>query len=156
MVIDKEMYVKKHFDMVYKLAFSIMKDKHLAEDLTQDVFLKFLEEKKEFLSDEHIKAWLIRVTINKGKNVFNLSFYKKSVPLTEDIPFEEAQSIDLLSHVMKLPIKLKTALHLYYYEDMSISEIACAMNSKESTVKSWLKRGREKLKESLGGADIEF
>lgn len=148
---------EKYFDTVYRLAVNQMKDKAMAEDVTQDVFLKFINHNKEFQSEEHVKAWLIRVTINACKNVFNSSWYKKSVPLSENIVFEDKEVSDLYSSVAKLPRMYKAVIHLFYYEDMPIKEIAIVLKTKESTVKSQLKRAREMLKKNLkGGSDYEF
>ena len=147
----------KYFDTVYRLALNQMKDKHMAEDVTQDVFVKYINSDKEFESEEHVKAWLIRVTINMCKNVFNSAWYKKSSPLEEDIPAEENEVSDLYAEVLKLPKKYKAVIHLFYYEDMPISEISKCLGEKESTIKSQLHRAREILKKTLkGGCDYEF
>ncbi len=148
---------EKYFNTVYRLAFNQMKDKEMAEDVTQDVFLKFLNYGKEFESEEHVKAWLIRVTINACKNVFNSSWYKKSAPLDENIPIEDKEISDIYKAVTNLPKNYKAVIHLFYYEDMTVAEISKALKTKESTVKSQLKRGREMLKKTLkGGSDFEF
>lgn len=147
----------KYFDTVYRLALNQMKDKHMAEDVTQDVFVKYINSDKEFESEEHVKAWLIRVTVNMCKNVFNSAWYKKSAPLEEDIPTEENEISDLYEEVLKLPKKYKAVIHLFYYEDMSIADIATCLGEKESTIKSQLHRAREILKKTLkGGCDYEF
>ncbi len=147
----------KYFDMVYRLALNQMKDKHMAEDVTQDVFVKYINSDKDFESEEHVKAWLIRVTVNMCKNVFNSAWYKKSAPLEEDIPEEEKEISDLYEEVLKLPKKYKAVIHLFYYEDMPIADIAACLGEKESTIKSQLHRAREILKKTLkGGCDYEF
>ena len=70
---DKHKIVEKYFDMIYKLALSQAKDSYVAEDVTADVFLKYIESSKAFKSEEHIKAWLVRVTINRVKSVFTVT-----------------------------------------------------------------------------------
>ncbi len=155
-VFKKDM-AEKYFNTVYRLAFNQMKDKAMAEDVTQDVFLKFINHKKDFDSEEHVKAWLIRVTVNACKNVFNSAWYKKSAPLEENISFEDKEISDLYSLVAELPKHYKAVIHLFYYEDMPIIKIAEVLEIKESTVKSQLKRAREILKKKLkGGIDYEF
>ena len=77
----KNSIIEKYFNMIYKLAIAETKDVHTAEDVTSDVFLKFMQQNKTFESEEHIKAWLIRVTINASKSVFSSSWFKKTVPL---------------------------------------------------------------------------
>lgn len=155
-VLKHEM-INRYFDTVYRLALSRTKDKSHAEDVTQDVFLRYIKTDKEFESEEHIKAWLIRVTINCSNSLFTSSWYKNSAPLTEDIKFETQEKSDVYYAVMELPSKYRTVIHLFYYEDMSVSDIANVMNTKESTVKSQLHRGREMLKKTLkGGSEYEF
>ncbi|MBQ7975171.1 MAG: sigma-70 family RNA polymerase sigma factor [Clostridia bacterium] len=139
--------------MIYKLAISQARDVHLAEDVTSNVFLKYMESKKVFESEEHIKAWLLRVTINEARSVFSSSWFKKTVPLDETleaagIPEEESE---VYLAVMRLPEKYRTVIHLFYYEDFSVLEIANILNTKESTVKSQLLRGRNLLKNALEG-----
>lgn len=152
----KNELITEYFDMVYRLAYSQTKDKEHAEDVTQEVFLRFIKNEKPFESKEHIKAWLIRVTVNCSKSVFTASWYKKTVPLTEDIPFETKEQSDLYSVVSELPQKYRTVIHLFYYEDLSVAQIARYLNSNESTVKSHLHRGRELLKSKLKGGYEDF
>lgn len=149
----KNSLIEKYFDMVYKLALAETREVHYAEDVAGDVFLKFMQSEKPFESEEHIKAWLLRVTINASKSVFSSSWFKKTVPLEEtleaaQIPEEESE---VYLAVMKLPLKYRTVIHLFYYEEMSVLEISETLNINESTVKSQLSRGRGLLKEALKG-----
>lgn len=149
----KNSIIEKYFNMIYKLAIAEVKDVHTAEDVTSDVFLKFMQTQKAFESEEHIKAWLLRVTINASKSFFSSSWFKKTVPLEEtleaaEIPEEESE---VYLAVMKLPEKYRTVIHLFYYEELSVREIAEVINSNESTVKSQLSRARAILKETLKG-----
>ena len=149
----KHAVIEKYFNMIYKLALAETRDVHLAEDVTSDVFLKYMETKKSFESEEHIKACLLRVTINASRSVFSSSWFKKTVPLEETleaagIPEEESE---VYLAVMKLPEKYRTVIHLFYYEDFSVLEIANILNSNQSTIKSQLLRARGLLKESLKG-----
>ena len=148
---EKRSIVEKYFDTVYRLALSQTRDTQRADDVLQEVFLRYIKSDKQFESEEHIKAWLIRVTINCAKSSFASSWYKKTVPLTEDISFEIPEQEELYTIVAKLPRKYRTVIHLFYYEDMSVKEIAQLLKTKESTVKSQLHRGREMLKEMLEG-----
>ena len=145
---------EKYFDMIYKLALSQTKDQSHAEDVTSDVFLKFLSSKKDFESEEHIKAWLLRVTINCSKNVFSNSWFKKTVPLEEtlaaEMPEEESE---VYAKVLKLPQKYRAVIHLFYYEELSVAQIAKYLELNESTVRTHLQRGRSLLKTSLEGED---
>lgn len=148
---DKRDIVEKYFDMIYKLALSQTKSKDSADDVVQEVFLRFLKSDKDFQSDEHIKAWLIRVTVNCSHNVFSNSWAQKTAPLTEDIVFDTEEKGDVYYAVLELPQKYRAVIHLFYYEDMSIEEISKALGSNQSTVKSQLSRGRKMLKDMLEG-----
>ena len=89
--VSSDEVIRKYFDMVYKLALSQTKNQTFAEDVTQDVFVRFIQNKDKFESKEHIKAWLIRVTINCSKSVFMSSWFKKTVPLEEDLTFDSPE-----------------------------------------------------------------
>ncbi len=155
-VFKREM-TEKYFDMVYRLALARTKDTELANDVCQDVFVRYIKSDKNFESEEHVKAWLIKVTINLSKGAFTSSWFKKTVPLSEELSFNDPEVSDLYTHVQKLPKKYLTVIHLHYYEDMPVSEIARILKMNESTVKSHLFRGRNELKKILGGRyDYEF
>ena len=157
--VSKDELAEKYFNMIYKLALSQTKDKQHAEDVCQDVFLKFLTTDKEFSSEEHAKAWLIRVAVNASKSIFTSSWFKKNVPLSEgedialegDIIFETKEESDVFYAVSDLPFKYRTVIHLFYYEELSVSEIAKYLGIGENTVKSQLHRGREILRDKLKG-----
>ncbi len=147
----KDEIVNKYFNTVYKLALATTKHKANAEDVTQEVFLRCFRKDIVFESEEHIKAWLIRVTINCSKNLFASAWFKKTVPLEEEIQFESPEKGDVYFAVLSLPPKYRTAIHLFYYEDYKISEIAEILCEKESTIKSRLSRARDMLKTKLKG-----
>ena len=108
--------------------------------------------KKEFENEQHIRAWLLRVVINKEKNI-NRTFWKKNKCSLEDymetLSFPDSQSRDLFEEVMKLPDKYRIVIHLFYYEDYLVREIAEILKHSESNVKVRLSRGRALLKDSL-------
>ena len=151
MCISRREMTEKYYDMVYRLALSYTKSRTHADDVAQEVFLRFLRTDKVFESEEHIKAWLIKVTVNRSKSVFSDLWVKRTVPLEEDIPFSSPELSDVYFAVLKLPPKYKTAIHLFYYEDMSVKSIAECLGEKEATVKTLLHRGRKILKKSLDG-----
>lgn len=146
-----EEIVKKYFNTVYRLALSQTKNKADAEDITQDVFVRLLQNKKPFSSQEHIKAWLLRVTINRSLSLFSTAWHKRTQALTEEIPFDSPEKSDVYYAVLQLPPKYRAVIHLFYYEDMSVSEIAKILKRNESTVKSQLHRARTILKSKLKG-----
>ena len=143
--------VNQYSDMVYKLALARTKNKSDAEDVFQEVFIRYMKNYHKIVSDEHCKAWLIRTTINCSYDIFNSSWSKKTVPIIDNLVFGTEEKYDIYYNVLKLPKKYRTVIHLFYYEDMSIKEIAEVLGTKEGTVKSQLHRGRNMLKESLKG-----
>ena len=141
-------------DMIYRLALVRTKNAADADDVVQEVFLRCLKNNPVFQSAEHQKAWLIKVTLNCSKTLLGSAFRRHSVPedaMGELSSEDETPDSTVYDAVLKLPEKYRTAIHLYYYEDYSVREIASAMRATESTVKSWLHRARGMLKETLGG-----
>lgn len=109
-----------------------------AEDVVQETFVQYYTSRKEFESEQHIRAWLLRVVINKARNI-NRTFWKKNKCSLEDyietLTFPNSQSRDLFEEVMKLPDKYRIVIHLFYYEDYSVREIADILKLSESNVK---------------------
>ncbi|MCD8180089.1 MAG: sigma-70 family RNA polymerase sigma factor [Firmicutes bacterium] len=152
--ISSDEIIRKYFNMVYRLALSQSRNVSIAEDVTQDVFLRLLQH-DGFESDEHIKAWLIRVTINCSRSVFKTAWFRKTVPLEEEIAFDTPEKSDVYFAVQSLPSNYRTVIHLFYYEDMSVKEIAECLEISEPTVKTRLHRARKQLKTKLkGGYDF--
>ncbi len=146
-----EIVLKTYSDMVYKLALSQTKNKANAEDIFQDVFIRLMKTETKFENSNHIKAWLIKVTLNCCKNLWNSAWFRRTTPLDEDLPVEDNFNEDsLYIKVMELPKKYRIVIHLFYYEDMSIADISKAMGIKKETVASQLSRGRSMLKQKLG------
>ncbi len=154
----KRQIVEKYFDMIYKLALSQTKSREHADDVVQEVFLRYIKTDTDFQSEEHIKAWLIRVALNCSKSVFTTSWHKKTVPISEreDMPvFDTIEKSDVYYAVAELPQKYRAIIHLFYYEDMSVEQISKYLGINPSTVKSQLSRGRKMLGEKLkGGYDF--
>lgn len=145
--------VKQYSDMVYRLAFSQMKNKEDADDVYQEVFLRYLKNNPCFESAEHEKAWFIRVTLNCSKTSLK-SFWKTRVTeLDESFEAEPVSCEDLSFALNKLSKKYRAVIHLFYYEDMSTADIADALNLKEGNVRMLLTRARRELKKILEGED---
>lgn len=153
--VDKNKYlekmIEKYSDMVYRLALTRTKSKENSEDVYQEVFLRLSKKLPNFETEEHEKAWLIRVTINCSKNLLNTGFFKYTTDMKEEIPFETKERHDIYYAVQELPLKYRTIIHLYYYESYKINEISKILNINENTIKSRLSRAREKLKEKIEG-----
>lgn len=144
---DIDQVVSLYANRVYRIAFSRLKNQSDAEDIVQEVFMKYITNKGIFQDEEHRKAWLIRVTINCTNSLLRSSWFKRITELKEDIPTYMEESSDLLSFVLKLPEKYRTVIHLFYYEAMSVKEIASILDIKESLVKTRLHRARTALKD---------
>ncbi|GFZ30802.1 DNA-directed RNA polymerase sigma-70 factor [Clostridium zeae] len=142
--------IQKHADMVYKLALSRTKSTADSEDIFQEVFYRYFSSKIKFQSEDHIKAWLLRVTINCSNKLFTTAWFRRTVPLVDDIEFTEEENEVYIS-VLELPLKYRTVIHLHYYEDMSISDMSKILKIKESTIKSQLHRAKALLKIKLKG-----
>ena len=145
---------EKHKNTVYSVIFNYVKNTEDTADLQQDVFISLLNADTEFESDEHMKAWLIRVAANRCKNFLRSRKHFSDEPLPEDIPFlAEEENTDLLRMVFTLPEKYRIPIHLFYYEEYSIKQIASVLDAPEATIKIRLKRGREKLAKLLQKED---
>ena len=151
MLADIERVIEEYSDMVYRIAYTRTGSKENAEDIFQDVFLKYNEKQPKFESLAHEKAWLIRVTINLTKNFYNSTWNKKVVELDENIRFETPEETGVFQVVCNLPQNYKTVIYLMYYEGYKIREIAQILKKSENTIKTWVVRARAILKENLEG-----
>ena len=137
---------------LFAVAFNVCKNAQDAEDIVQDTFIQYYTMEKEFDNEQHIRAWLLRVAINKAKNA-NHTFWRRNKLSLEDymetLTFETPQSENLFETVMQLPEKYRIVIHLFYYEDYSVREIADILQLNESNVKVRLSRGRSLLKKVL-------
>lgn len=141
---------EKYKNTVYSVIFNYVRNTDNASDVTQDVFMKLIDSDVTFDSEEHLKAWLIRVAINASKNLlkYNSRFSDEEIP---EIPYFEEHNEDghLLRLVMSLPEKYRVPLHLFYYEDLTIRQIGNLLHVPEATIKIRLKRGRDKLQKLI-------
>lgn len=141
--------ILRNSNTVYRLAYAQMKNTSDADDVYQEVFYRYIRKKPFFENPEHEKAWFIRVTVNCCKTSLK-SFWKTKVcELDETFEDTEVEKEDLSFALKKLPKKYSAVLYLFYFEDMSIKEIASALNLKEGNVGVLLSRARQKLKEIL-------
>ena len=142
---------ERYMDTVFRVAYSYLRCRDDADDVTQDVLIQLYKEDKTFESDAHIKNWLIRVTVNRCKNVLRAPWRR-----TEDIAdyensltFEEPQCRELFEAVMSLDRRYRLPVLLYYYEGYRQREIAALLGVPEETVRTRLSRARDKLKRIL-------
>jgi RNA polymerase sigma-70 factor (ECF subfamily) len=143
--------ISQYSAMVYRLAFSQTKNSSDADDIFQEVFLRYIKKAPVFDSEEHRKAWLIRVTLNCCKNLWNSGWHKNTTDLDESIAFETKGQFELYHTVLNLPENYRVVIQLFYYEDLSIEQISQAIKAKPATIRTWLSRARAMLKEQLKG-----
>ena len=146
--------VKRYSSMVYRLAYARTRNHADAEDIYQEVFLKLAKADISLEDQEHVKAWLLRVTVNCSVNLFR-SAWRRHVQPVEALPERASPLIDdaryesLNRALDSLPARYRAVIHLYYYEEMSADEISAVLNTKSATIRSRLARGRERLKREL-------
>jgi RNA polymerase sigma-70 factor (ECF subfamily) len=142
--------IEKYADTIRRVCFMYLKNKDDVEDIFQEVFLQLYRYEKGFDSEGHEKAWLLRVAINKCKDLHKSFFRSRVLPLDDlEIPFEDDNEHELLQAILALPQKFKDAIYLFYYEGYSVPEIAKILGAKENTIYSHLHRARQMLKEKL-------
>lgn len=144
--------ISKYSDMVRRICFLYLKNQADVEDIFQDVFLKLLQYSGKFENEEHEKAWLCRVTLNKCKD-FHKSFFRKNVCSIDDVDLfiEDKVENEVMRAVLSLPKKYKDVIYLFYYESYTVPEIAKMLEQKENTIYSQLHRAKAILKDKLGG-----
>ncbi|MCI8670330.1 MAG: sigma-70 family RNA polymerase sigma factor [Lachnospiraceae bacterium] len=157
-----EQLLEMYSGTVYRLAYSRTGNKQDAEDITQDVFMKYIKSDIRFQDEEHRKAWLLKVTVNTVKNLLTSAWFRhrgdasELEKLEEDVAELPEEKSEVYYAVMKLPLKYRTVVHLFYYEEYSIKEISGILDKNESTVKSLLHRSRKMLKSLLKEDIYEF
>lgn len=144
-----EAVIRRYSDMVYRLAFARTGNRSDAEDLYQEVFLRYLTKAPAFTSEDHRKAWLLRVAVNCANRFHTAPWRRRTEPLSEALSVPAPEGEDLWEELRRLPEKDRTVLHLYYYEDMTTEEIAKLLDRNPATVRSQLLRARAKLKKLL-------
>ena len=147
--------VRRWGDMVWRLALARTASVPDAEDVFQEVFLRYFRHEDRFESDGHRKAWLLRCTVNRCKSVTASPWRRRTVPLetAEDVGVEDDYR-EVYSAVLSLPPKYRAAIHLHYFEGLSVAEMAAALQLTEGTVKSQLSRGRALLRDMLEEVEL--
>jgi RNA polymerase sigma-70 factor (ECF subfamily) len=140
--------VNKYTDMVLRLALTYLGNFADAQDICQEIFLKLYKNQKNFIDEEHEKAWILRVTINACKDVIR-SPWSRLFQIPAELPSEIPEDLGILSAVLKLPPKYRIVIYLYYYEGYKLAEISNILNIKEGTLRTQLKRAKELLRISI-------
>ena len=153
---EPEQVIRFYSDMVYRLAFARTGTRYDADDVYEEVFLRYLKKKPEFDSEEHRRAWLIRVTINCFNTFLTSVWQKRTQELPEDLPFQDKEDYELYSSLQQLPARYRSVIHLFYYEEMSVEEISSLLHRKPSTVRTQLTRARAQLRDLLKEENYDF
>ena len=147
-----ERLLDKYGNAVLRMAYGYLHNMTDAEDIVQETMIRFLNAAPAFESPAHEKAWLLRVAANLSKNRIAYNKIRQSDELNEEITAEEAEDLSFVWEAVKsLPVKYREVIHLFYHEGYQTAQIAKVLGRNESTVRSDLRRGREKLKEVLKG-----
>lgn len=160
-----EQFIREHGEELLRLAYTYVKSREAAEDVVQDVLLKAYEQREQFRGGSTYRTYLYRMTINRSYDYLRSWSYKNTV-LTNKIQqiFQGTKSAEqqvltqsdnrlLGQAVLDLPVKYREIIILYYYKELKIDEIANLLSCSDNTVKTRLKRGREKLKNLLEGGN---
>ena len=139
-------------DMLFRICMVYLGNKEDVEEAMQEAFIKLIHNCPQFTSNEHEKAWLIRITTNICKDMLR-SVWRKRVVKMENIEnyYDNPSDIHIMEEILKLPTKYKAVIHLYYFEDYSINQISEILKITVSAVKMRLKRGRDILRIELEG-----
>ncbi|MBP7401041.1 MAG: sigma-70 family RNA polymerase sigma factor [Clostridia bacterium] len=148
--------LERYADMVRRICFLHLRRREDVEDAFQEVFLRYLQREEPFGNDEHEKAWLIRVALQRCRDLGRGFRNRTMLPLDENIAAAApAESRDLLEEVLRLPPNERDAIYLFYYEGYDAAHIARLTGSRPNTVYSRLHRARKRLRRRLGGSEDE-
>ena len=150
--------IDKYGQDILKLVCSYVNNKALAEDLTQDIFVKCYKALPAYKQQSSVKTWLWRIAINHCKDYLK-SWYNKNVvemqnegafcsngEMVEGAIIQQEEEAQLAAAVMKLPIKYREVIYFYYYEELTIKEISAVINVNENTIKTRMKKAKALLK----------
>ena len=143
--------IEKYQQLVWHLARAQTAQESDAEDILQEVFMRLIKYRPRFNDEEHLKAWLIKATVNRRKSLYQTAWYRRTVPLktcTEPFPTEENFLLDILR---RMPQKCSTILYLTYYEDLPLEEVAKLLGISYQAAAKRLSRARKALKEHMEG-----
>lgn len=152
-----EQAARTYGDAIFRVVYHAVKDRGEAEDVTQTVLLRLYLHKDAFESEDHLKHWLLRVTVNESRKILRSAWRRRTVPLEGwDGPTEDRrEEQEVLDAVMSLETKYRLPVYLYYYEGCSVKEIAQILRSNPSTIQTRMQRAREKLKIALADDEKE-
>lgn len=151
--VEFDKIIERYSDMIYRIAVTITGNEEDAKDAFQETFLRLVRSRNKIASEEHLKAWLIRVVTNCAKTVASSSWNRKTQGLSEKESTGEAVygtgENSLLLELQSLPEKYSVVLYLYYFEGYSVKEIGSLLGKNENSIKTLLSRGRGLLRKEL-------
>ena len=156
MDLEFQTMVERYAASLYRLAFSYLCNRQDAEDVLQEVFLKFLRHRPVFSAEEQCRAWLMTVTANQCRDLLRSPWRRRVGELNEaqSLSAPEPESYpEVAAALAQLPAKDRAAVYLFYYEELPAKEIAAVLHMTDSAVRTRLSRARGKLKDLLGGDD---
>ena len=144
---NAERMLDRYGDSILRLSYSYLHNMADAEDVVQETLIKYMKTAPVFENEAHEKAWLLRVAANISKNKIDYNKVRQADELDERLAADEREDLSFVwEAVRSLPDNMRDVIHLFYHEGYSTKEIASILDRKESTVRSDLKRGRDKLK----------
>lgn len=153
---ELEAVMGQYGGMVYRLAYSQTRCRADADDIYQEVFLRYFQKRPPFASEDHRRAWLLRVTVNRCRTLFASAWFRHRAPLEEGIGGAEREETGLDEALQALRPGDRMVLHLFYYEELSVQEIGQLLGRKESTIRTQLCRARRRLAQIMKGeSDVQ-
>ena len=156
MDLEFQTMVERYSASLYRLAYSYLCNRQDAEDVLQEVFLKFLRHRPVFSAEEQRRAWLMTVTANQCRDLLRSPWRRRMGELNEaqSLSAPEPESYpEIAAALAQLPAKDRAVVYLFYYEELPAKEIAAVLHMTDSAVRTRLSRARGKLKDLLGGDD---
>lgn len=148
---ELEEAMDRYETMVFRLAYSYTRSRHDAQDVCQEVFLRYFCSRPIFASEEHRRSWLLRVTVNRCKSHLTSWWVRRTVPLDDRITIPEPEYLELDLALEQLSQRDRLVLHLFYYEDCTTREISKILHCTEGAVRTRLSRARDRLRDLLKG-----
>jgi len=148
---ELEEAMARYETMVFRLAYSYTRSRSDAQDICQEVFLRYFVQRPIFASEEHRRAWLLRVTVNRCKSHLSSWWVRRTVPLDDRIPMPQQEYLELDLALEQLNRQDRLVLHLFYYEDCTTRQMAKILHCTEGAVRTRLTRARQRLGDLLKG-----
>ena len=124
-----ETVIQRYKGTVYSVALSYVKNREDADDIFQEVFLRYVRSAPRFSGEEHRKAWLLRVTINRAKSHLQKNRFRPAPAQETSVPFTAPETLELHEALQKLPSKYRAVIHLFYFEDYTVDKISAILLS---------------------------